>query len=48
VAGSIGPYGACLGDMSEFSGSYIGSVTKQVNGEVQQPSGVGQLTGKDN
>ena len=23
VAGSIGPYGACLGDGSEYSGDYI-------------------------
>lgn len=37
VAGSIGPYGACLGDMSEFSGSYIGSITKQELIEWHRP-----------
>ena len=25
VAGSVGPYGACLGDGSEYNGKYIGS-----------------------
>ena len=28
VAGSIGPYGACLGDGSEYTGAYIDTVSK--------------------
>ena len=27
VAGSVGPYGACLHDGSEYTGSYINSVS---------------------
>ncbi|XP_062520670.1 uncharacterized protein LOC134195629 isoform X3 [Corticium candelabrum] len=29
IAGSIGPYGACLHDGSEYTGSYVDRVTKQ-------------------
>lgn len=29
VAGSIGPYGACQADMSEFTGSYVDSMTEE-------------------
>lgn len=29
VAGSIGPYGACQADMSEYTGSYVDSMTEE-------------------
>lgn len=29
VAGSIGPYGACLADMSEYSGAYADSMSEE-------------------
>ena len=31
IAGSIGPYGACLNDGSEFSGSYTENLSIQVD-----------------
>ena len=31
VAGSVGPYGACLCDGSEYTGNYVDKVSKQVN-----------------
>ncbi|XP_065843927.1 homocysteine S-methyltransferase YbgG-like isoform X2 [Oscarella lobularis] len=30
VAGSVGPYGACLHDGSEYTGTYVNSVTKEM------------------
>ena len=30
IAGSVGPYGACLNDGSEFSGSYTENLSIQV------------------
>ena len=29
VAGSIGPYGACLADRSEYSGNYVDSLSEE-------------------
>ena len=31
VAGSVGPYGACLHDRSEYTGDYVDSMTIQVS-----------------
>ena len=31
VAGSVGPYGACLHDRSEYTGDYVDSMTVQVS-----------------
>lgn len=31
VAGSVGPYGACLHDGSEYTGKYIDTVSEQVS-----------------
>ena len=30
IAGSVGPYGACQHDGSEYTGSYVEHMTKQV------------------
>ena len=30
IAGSVGPYGACQHDMSEYSGSYVDHMTERV------------------
>jgi len=37
IAGSVGPYGACLHDGSEYSGSYIDTVTKHQLKEWHKP-----------
>ncbi|MCL4131837.1 UNVERIFIED_CONTAM: hypothetical protein GTU68_000814 [Idotea baltica] len=37
VAGSIGPYGACLADGSEYSGSYVQHLTEQELMDWHQP-----------
>ena len=31
VAGSVGPYGACLHDGSEYTGDYVDHMTKEVS-----------------
>lgn len=37
MAGSIGPYGACLANMSEYSGSYADSMCEQEFIEWHRP-----------
>ena len=29
MAGSLGPYGACMADMSEYTGAYVDSMTEE-------------------
>ena len=31
IAGSVGPYGACLHDGSEYTGDYVDHMTKEVS-----------------
>ncbi len=37
IAGSVGPYGACLHDMSEYTGDYVDQVTEKELMEWHRP-----------
>lgn len=37
IAGSVGPYGACLHDGSEYSGAYISNVSRERLAEWHRP-----------
>jgi len=46
VAGSIGPYGACLGDGSEYTGAYLQGMTREDLEEWHRPRMVALIDGK--
>jgi len=46
VAGSVGPYGACLGDGSEYTGAYLQGMTREELEEWHRPRMEALIGGK--